>query len=163
MREVSSVRKEKIKGFKKLSFYVFAFFVPLFLFLLSWLLISTLASGSPGTWKTTRASDDSPLYGSVSAVSSGRYDSSGNSFDWATHCGSRGWNSLCYSSYLYVEFHSDTYYFAKKFNDETTGSYSASYPGSITYVYTYAEADIIPIVPPGLSPFVLKASTTCRP
>ncbi|MGB9760061.1 MAG: hypothetical protein ACPLZG_09575 [Thermoproteota archaeon] len=106
-------------------------------------LISTsfiIGSGAPGTWKEDRH-EAGDIYSVVVAIASGRYDSSGNMFDWAHHFGGRYWNSLLRTStYLKVYILSDQRSHWVVFYDSTTGGYAESYPTSTSVVYTYSEA-----------------------
>lgn len=122
-----------------------------------------VVGGQPGTWKSLSGNNRWTCI-NIKCTSSGRYDSTGNRFDWADHWGS-GWTDLSYFPFvgritrlsLLCEAEGNgAYSFTMdilRSPSEGNGGYAA--PGSFTSVHTKVDMSGWLIAPPLVAPYII--------
>jgi hypothetical protein len=101
-----------------------------------------IGSGTPGTWKEARGSNS---YGSssIECTAKGRYDNTGNYFDYAFHWGSGSVGPWAVCSQLYMIVESNSYSFTHDLRQYNSWSWAYSTPVSqATYVRTKVHMEI---------------------
>ncbi|MBO3799632.1 MAG: hypothetical protein FGF52_01030 [Candidatus Brockarchaeota archaeon] len=159
-----------LRELKRLSLIISGVIAILSLLAASGLMLITIGSGTPGTWKGLTGEDK--LFGgamSIWVLAEGRYDSQGTRFDYAFHSASRSmpsglWSLLITPVKLKITMTRNYDTYTKTFNDATTGGYAELRAGSFWRVCTEGESvytyNLVPWAP---ATYTLRASAGVEP
>ncbi|MEM2940264.1 MAG: hypothetical protein QW304_01750 [Thermoproteota archaeon] len=124
--------------------------------------------GTPGTWRYGPPGNDRWTCVYVKCTSAGRYDSTGNRFDWANHWGS-GWTDLSYFPFTgmftsLTEICKAQGQNGYSFSKSIRGNWGYAASGSFTYVYTQVDGSAWLVAPPLVPPYIIiqTGSVTCH-